>query len=351
MTTTLPASTRSSDWRRRRRAAKAEPPAPPAPAPRPKLSERARQQDVRNVRLLRVRRTGPLSTQQILARYLDTAWRRGGVLAPKTRIGYRDSARFLPKEWPTTGRHIDKSLASIRHLSVASQRTHLRHWKMLGTFAEKQYDYPNPFADLILPRPQKRLRRTFTQAEFTALSRACRDHIDSALLALLFGTGLRIGEVPRYASQITRNAIKVDGKSGEHMVAVEPDVAWLVLQTAIRDRNHTRLWGWLWISPRTGRPLSRAGIMTRWRDLASRAGIKGAKIGPHTARHTFATTWLRNSGDINLLSDQLGHASVRTTEIYTHLTVEDVAKEQQRVSPLREFQQGAAEPVQLRAVK
>lgn len=274
-----------------------------------------------------------MQTDDLIRLYIDTAWRRRGQLAPKTVTGYRDSARFLPKTWPTSVNQLSEPLTAIRRLSVESQRTHIRRWKTLGRWATKEMAFEDPFAALQQPRAERKARRTFSPVEFASLLDACDDDLDRALVSLLFGTGIRVGEVPLRSRQFSANAMSVRGKSGAHDVAVEAEVAWEVLRTGNGDC--------LWLSPRTGRPLSPAGIKTRWRRLAARAKLTGSKIGPHTARHTFSTTWLRGGGDLKKLSEQLGHASIRTTEIYTHLTVEDIAAEQRRVSPLKRLRQSA----------
>ena len=61
------------------------------------------------------------------------------------------------------------------------------------------------------------------------------------------------------------------------------------------------------------------------------------KAGPHTLRHTFATEYLRRGGKLWALQRILGHADVRTTEIYLHLVGEDLVKDHREVLPVREW--------------
>jgi integrase/recombinase XerD len=67
-----------------------------------------------------------------------------------------------------------------------------------------------------------------------------------------------------------------------------------------------------------GKALSRVWVFKRLQALAETAGI-AKKIGPHTLRHTFATHLIQNGADIRVIQALLGHESITTTEIYTHL--------------------------------
>lgn len=74
-----------------------------------------------------------------------------------------------------------------------------------------------------------------------------------------------------------------------------------------------------------GRQLTRAMIFTIIRRLATEAGITKT-ISPHTLRHSFATHLLQNGADLRIIQQLLGHEDIGTTEIYTHLNVEDLRK-------------------------
>jgi integrase/recombinase XerD len=74
---------------------------------------------------------------------------------------------------------------------------------------------------------------------------------------------------------------------------------------------------------RYGRQLTRAMIFTIIKDLAFAANIKKT-ISPHTLRHSFATHLLQNGADLRIIQQLLGHESISTTEIYTHVDVQDL---------------------------
>ena len=74
---------------------------------------------------------------------------------------------------------------------------------------------------------------------------------------------------------------------------------------------------------RSGRPLDRQTAWRRVKEAAARAGLDPA-LSPHDLRHSFATHLLAGGADLRAVQEMLGHASIRTTEIYTHLDAEHV---------------------------
>ncbi len=74
---------------------------------------------------------------------------------------------------------------------------------------------------------------------------------------------------------------------------------------------------------RNGRPLDRVNAWRRVKAAAMRAGLS-PDLTPHTLRHSFATHLIEGGADLRAVQEMLGHASIRTTEVYTHLDVEHV---------------------------
>jgi integrase/recombinase XerD len=141
----------------------------------------------------------------------------------------------------------------------------------------------------------------------------------AALLHLLCYGGLRVGELCRLEVDdldLDRALVKVRrGKGDKDRIVVidESTVAALRNWVAVRK-------------PFTVRPESLFGVGSEWverlvKKAARDAGIT-RKVTPHTLRHTLATTLLRHGLDIRFIQKQLGHASVATTEIYTHVDTE-----------------------------
>ncbi len=147
---------------------------------------------------------------------------------------------------------------------------------------------------------------------------------DRALLALLYATGCRVSEVCRlelHDIQLEQRTCRCLGKGNkERMVSLTPVAvaaieAWLTgerpkLAAAAQD-------GPLFLA-RRGAPLSRLTVWKLVKRYAARIGASRG-ISPHTLRHSFATHLLAGGAEIRALQELLGHASVRTTQIYTHV--------------------------------
>ena len=83
---------------------------------------------------------------------------------------------------------------------------------------------------------------------------------------------------------------------------------------------------------RRGRNLTRVMVFTIIKRLANAANIK-KKISPHTFRHSFATHLVERGADLRAVQEMLGHASITTTEIYTHTTFEELKKVYEQAHP------------------
>jgi len=147
---------------------------------------------------------------------------------------------------------------------------------------------------------------------------------DRALLAVLYATGCRASEVANMRVQDVRleeNFCRCLGKGNkERIVSLNP-VAVAALE-AYLQHERPKLIGprdcdTLFVT-RTGRPLSRIVVWHIVKKYAARIGA-GKKVSPHTLRHSFATHMLAGGAEIRALQELLGHASIRTTQIYTQV--------------------------------
>ena len=144
---------------------------------------------------------------------------------------------------------------------------------------------------------------------------------DSAILELFFSTGLRVAELCALTADIdlTRDEMSVRGKGEKVRVVFLSPVAKEAVAAYLRAR--TDMEEALFVE---GRPKKLHRIIPREVQLhikkyASLAGIT-KKVTPHTLRHSFATDLLSNGADIRSVQQLLGHASINTTQIYTHVT-------------------------------
>ena len=146
---------------------------------------------------------------------------------------------------------------------------------------------------------------------------------DRAILEILYGCGLRVSELCElklsnvYASE---GFLRVIGKGNKERLvpiggaALEAFGAWLDLrpQTAAPAYDD-----YVFLN-RFGKPLSRISVFNMVKKNAALAGVE-KEISPHTFRHSFATHLIENGADLRVVQEMLGHESILTTEIYTHI--------------------------------
>jgi site-specific recombinase XerD len=152
---------------------------------------------------------------------------------------------------------------------------------------------------------------------------------DRAILATLFSTGLRVSELcglDRDKIDLTRGEFSVRGKGSKIRVVFLSEDTIKNINTYLKTRkdadpalfirvpkgNKYEKYDELRLTPRS--------IQRIVRKYATMAGIVGKEITPHTLRHSYATDLLRNGADIRSVQAMLGHSSVTTTQIYTHVT-------------------------------
>jgi len=209
-------------------------------------------------------------------------------------------------------------------------------------------------ANLDVPRQPRLLPETLTVAETERLLEAAGgsdpdepDHDrrlrDRTLLELLYAAGLRIGEatgLDREDLSIDGAFVRVIGKGDRERLVPVGDVAldwlrrWMV---GPRERllalGHAppARGGPLFLGARGGR-LARQQAWAAVKGAAERAGL-GSRVSPHTLRHSFATHLLEGGADLRIVQELLGHASISTTQLYTHVTGERIRDVYGRAHP------------------
>lgn len=196
------------------------------------------------------------------------------------------------------------------------------------------YIEQDPSELLEMPRIEKKLPEVLSLEEIDAMiaqidmSKA-EGHRNRAIIEMLYGSGLRVSElVDLRLSNIYRQEgyMRILGKGNkQRLVPISPE-ADKQLEYWLEDRCH------LDIKPEAkdiaflnhyGRQLTRAMIFTIVKRLAQLAGVTKT-ISPHTLRHSFATHLLQNGADLRIIQQLLGHESIVTTEIYTHVDIHDL---------------------------
>jgi len=227
-----------------------------------------------------------------------------------------------------------------RGLARATRARRLSAIRQLYRFAaEEGWRDDNPALRLSGPGKAQGLPRTLTRDEVVRLIDAARTKgrspadraRNTALLELLYATGLRVSELvglPLAAVRGDPRMLLVRGKGGkERMVPLSAPAraalaAWLVCRDA--DEAAARREGrppgrFLW--PGSGREghMTRQHFHLMLKDIAVLAGLSPARVTPHVLRHAFATHLLAGGADLRVIQTLLGHADVTSTEIYTHV--------------------------------
>jgi integrase/recombinase XerD len=198
---------------------------------------------------------------------------------------------------------------------------------------------------LDLPRQSRRLPDTLDVGEVERLLEAASAGglRDRALLELLYAAGLRVSEaigLDREDLSVDGAFVRVIGKGDRERlvpvgeIALDHLVAWLDgPRPALLALHHVDpvRGGPLFLGER-GRRLARQQAYSAVTRAADVAGLTG-KVSPHTLRHSFATHLLEGGADLRVVQELLGHASISTTQLYTHLTGERIRDVYRRAHP------------------
>jgi integrase/recombinase XerD len=197
-----------------------------------------------------------------------------------------------------------------------------------------------------LPRQMQRLPDTLDQREVVELIEATRGSgvsalRDRAFLELLYAAGLRVSEAVGLDREdlYAGGFVRVIGKGDKERLVPVGDIAIEAIDAYLAARDHgrdevepARLGTEPLFTSVRGRRLDR---MSAWRVLraaATRAGLS-ARVTPHTLRHSFATHLLEGGADLRVVQELLGHASITTTQLYTHITGERIRQVYARAHP------------------
>lgn len=196
------------------------------------------------------------------------------------------------------------------------------------------YIEQDPSELLEMPRVEKHLPEVLSIEEIDAMIAQIdmskpEGHRNRAIIEMLYGSGLRVSELTELKlSNIYRKEgyMRILGKgSKQRLVPISPVADeqfgyWLVDRSQLDIKPEATDIAFL---NHYGRQLTRAMIFTIVKHLATAAGIRKT-ISPHTLRHSFATHLLQNGADLRIIQQLLGHESIVTTEIYTHVNIQDL---------------------------
>jgi integrase/recombinase XerD len=258
--------------------------------------------------------------------------------APRTVDAYRRDLAAL-SSWlgrplaSASTEELEQYLAELRAEGLAASTLARRTAAARGFFAHLVLigaRDDNPAAAVDLPRRLRKLPRTLSAAEAERLvgaaagttPRSMRDH---ALVELLYGAGLRVGEAVGLGKtdvDLDERLVRATGKGGkERIVPLGRPAADAVRRYLARGRPHLdrRHRPDLFLNAQGG-ALTRAGAFLILKRLAEKAGLEPQRVHPHLLRHSFATHLLEGGADLRSVQEMLGHADLSTTELYTHVS-------------------------------
>jgi integrase/recombinase XerD len=197
----------------------------------------------------------------------------------------------------------------------------------------------SPLNDIESPKIENKLPEVLTEDEIKRLISSV--NLDSefgqrnkTIIEVLYGTGIRVSElIELKLSNIffKENILKVTGKGNKERFVPLGKIALIEIKKYLNNRDKLKInskFSDILFLNRYGRQLTRSMIFKVINDSSKNAEID-KKISPHTLRHSYATHLLKNGADLRTIQLILGHESITTTEIYTHLDtfhLEDVLK-------------------------
>lgn len=190
----------------------------------------------------------------------------------------------------------------------------------------------DPFALASIPKVEKRLPDFFYEEELAVLFEACDDQNaigqrNKVILELLYATGIRVSECCQITLQdidVDQSLLLVHGKGKKDRFVPFGSFAQDALENYIQHgrskilNHHKKEHPFLLVNARGG-PLTARGIQMILNSIVEKSSMNG-KIYPHKLRHSFATHLLNNGADMRSVQELLGHSSLSSTQIYTHVT-------------------------------
>jgi len=241
-----------------------------------------------------------------------TDWQNVSAVDLKLWLAKRHAQGLAP-------RSLSRRLAAVRALFK-----YLRQQKLI---------VKDPSQGLRLPRATRQLPATLDADTMPQLLDRCTENPleirDLAMLELMYGSGLRLAEVCGLNLQdmdLSTGEVRILGKGQKTRINPLGDasVKAIRLWLALRNSYATPTESALFLSQRRSR-ISPRNVQERLNRLARRNGLSG-KVHPHMLRHACASHFLQNSSDLRAVQELLGHENLGTTQIYTHLDFQHLAK-------------------------
>ncbi len=196
----------------------------------------------------------------------------------------------------------------------------------------------NPTELLEFPKKPQHLPDVLSVEEIDAIEDAIdlsqlEGHRNKAVIETLFSCGLRVSELVNLKLSnlfFDEQFIKVEGKGSKQRLVPISEKAIHELRLYFKSRNTLSIpleyQDYVFVSYRRKKPLTRVMVFLMIKELVAKAGIQKT-VSPHTFRHSFATSLLEGGANLRAIQAMLGHESIATTQIYTHIDTSHLREE------------------------
>ncbi|USS89632.1 tyrosine recombinase XerC [Fructilactobacillus cliffordii] len=289
----------------------------------------------------------------LFERYLDSERQYSHL----TIRAYRDDLEQFEHFLQTTGKKIPFTKVEPFDVEVFLSELHdqgdgtntvARKVSALSSFynflVNNRLSTENPFRYVQIKRQQPRLPRFFYDQELNKLFATAKQNPkpelaerDTALLEVLYGTGIRVSECVNLTLRqidLDNNMMLVHGKGNKDRYLPFGRYAHEAIETFVNHGRQTLMQkthqdhDYLMVDYQ-GLPLTARGIEYALNQVMKRSGLHSS-IHPHMLRHSFATQMLNNGADLRTVQELLGHSNLATTQIYTHVTKEKLLQNYQQ---------------------
>jgi integrase/recombinase XerC len=279
-----------------------------------------------------------LATERRLSAHTDSGYARDLAALVK----YCD--RHDLQDWAALDSQHVRAFAAHSHAAGLAARSIQRRLSAVRTFCNylvrERALRGNPAYEIRAPKAGRRLPHTLDADQMAHLLNVplgtallARDH---AVMELLYSSGLRLAELvglDRPDLDLKDRTVRVLGKGRKSRIIPVGKKAVLALERWLQERA-------AWANPavaavfigRNGRRLGARAVQLRISQWARRRAL-GVPVHPHLFRHSFATHLLESSGELRGVQELLGHADISTTQIYTHLDFQHLARIYDRTHP------------------
>jgi integrase/recombinase XerD len=268
--------------------------------------------------------------------------------SPNTRAAYArdlsDAAKFLARKKIDLADANEEDLRDYFRKQKVAAKTQARRLSALRQFfrflCSEYKRKEDPTRSIDAPKLGRSLPKYLSEKEVGNLLKKVANYPGNeglrlrAMLELLYAAGLRVTELvglPVLAIQFDRCVVLVKGKGGKERVvplgepALKAVLEWLPARKKMLGDK--RASPYLFPSPlRPNAPMTRQRLFQLLKELALASNLDPKRLSPHVVRHAFATHLIEHGADLRSVQSMLGHADIATTQIYTHMAGDRLAR-------------------------